>query len=133
MCICLHGHGAPYILPSTYMWGSSTNGSGLTGCATQSSSPLGSTSTTAAAGSPSFGVGSSSFSHVGRFRHPQTAYNPRRVTLTINKGPHITSSTFGSTVFGRPAISDERRGSRIAPYATKAEVDGASFEQPAGS
>lgn len=38
-------------------------GSGLTGCATQSSSPLGSTSTTAAAGSPSFGVGSSSFSH----------------------------------------------------------------------
>lgn len=86
-------------------------GSGLTGCATQSSSPLGSTSTTTAAGSPSFGVGSSSFSH----------------------GPHITSSTFGSTVFGRAGISDEHRGSRIAPYATTAEVDGASFEQPAGS
>lgn len=121
MYLCLHSHGAPYI-PSTYtwrdtedlrgtMWGSSTNGSGLTGCATQSSSPLGSTSTTAAAGSPSFGVGSSSFSHA----------------------PHITSSTFGSTVFGRAAISDEHRGSRIAPYATTAEVDGASFEQPAGS
>lgn len=53
--------------------------------------------------------------------------------LNCHAAPHITSSTFGSTVFGRAAISDEHRGSRIAPYATTAEVDGASFEQPAGS
>ncbi|RVW77319.1 Pentatricopeptide repeat-containing protein [Vitis vinifera] len=218
-------HGAPYI-PSTYtwrdtedlrgtMWGSSTNGSGLTGCATQSSSPLGSTSTTAAAGSPSFGVGSSSFSHgwqkpdfggsgstsnqsesacqqtnsdfgsssfglsppfctsgttfgissipnfssggpygastvsaFGFSSTPGLGYSsmpglgsssiPTFVasnTLAFKFGsapsfsqstsafgtPHITSSTFGSTVFGRAAISDEHRGSRIAPYATTAE------------
>ena len=41
-------------------------------------------------------------------------------------------STSGSTVFGKGTISNEHRGSRIAPYATTTEVEGASSEQPTG-
>ncbi|XP_068663320.1 nuclear pore complex protein NUP98A-like [Aristolochia californica] len=75
--------------------------------------------------SPTFGQSSSAF---GSTPFGTTPFGAQSSPF----GAQSTTTTFGNPGFGQSGFGSQRGGSRVAPYAPTAEVDGGSGTQPAG-